>query len=183
MMFSEHKAVAVASAFLEKAGGVMEDVKLMRLMYLVERKSILPRNVGVTGDNFRKTPNGAALAASLDRLNPQDGMYSYGLWREHIAPPDGSMIRLIAPVNHKDVLSRRELQIVNVIWAEFGAWDKYDLIAHARELPEWRRLGAELTTQTIIECLGFQPFIVAARLRELACLSCSPRKKSQPLDG
>jgi hypothetical protein len=72
MRYNEEKATALACRFLELAGGELEDLKLMKLMYLAEREAIRLRNVGITGDRMVSMKNGPVLKHTLDRLTPLD---------------------------------------------------------------------------------------------------------------
>ena len=66
MRFREEKATALASFFLEKAGGELEYLKLLKLMYLVERESLRVLSASVTGDVFYSMKHGPVMSATFD---------------------------------------------------------------------------------------------------------------------
>lgn len=158
MRYSETKATAVASFFLSQAGGQLEDLKLMKLMYLAEREAIRVRNVGITGDTFYSMKNGPVLSQTLDRLNPQDGTFDKGIWREHISVPSQWLVKLEQPYDIKRDLSRREIRILHEIWDQFGSWTKWDLVDHVHDFGEWSDPGNSrriIAFQDILRGLGF----------------------------
>jgi uncharacterized phage-associated protein len=173
MLYSESKATAVASFFLEKAGKKLEDLKLMKLMYLAEREAIRLRNVGITGDDFYSMKNGPILSRTLNRLNPQDGSFSNGVWREHISVPEKWSVKLTKRFNYELELSRREIGILADIWQRFGSWTKWQLVDHVHEFAEWRNPGDSrlpIAFQDILSGLGLPPDERASRLAEHVAL-------------
>lgn len=72
MRYSESKATAVACFFLREAGGELEDLKLMMLMYLAAREAIRLRNVGITGDKCYSMKNGPVLTNTLKLFESDD---------------------------------------------------------------------------------------------------------------
>lgn len=173
MDYSELKATAVASFFLEQAGGELEDLKLMKLMYLAEREAVRQRNLGITGDKFYSMKNGPVLSQTLDRLNPQDGQYDDGIWREHISVPSQWKVRLDKPFDYSRTLSRRELSILSQVWSQFGPWSKWELVNHVHGFSEWRNPGSSrlpIAFQDILAGLDLQPEEREARYREHAAM-------------
>lgn len=176
MRYSEAKATAVASFFLEQAGGELEDLKLMKLMYLAEREAIRLRNVGITGDKFYSMKNGPILSNTLNRLNPQDGSFHLGVWREHVSVPSQWMVRLDKRFDHTRELSRREVNILTAIWNEFGEWTKWQLVDYVHEFGEWRDPGDSrlpIAFQDILAGLGLPPEEREARFAEFQALQCA----------
>ncbi len=159
MTFSEEKATAVATFFLSKAGGELEDLKLMKLMYLAEREAIRVRNVGITGDAFFSMKNGPILSKTLDRMTPRDQVDVARVWREHIRLPDGWNLRISEPFEPSRVLSKREITIIETIWKDFGDWTKWQLVDHTHDFFEWSDPGETskpIAFQDILKGLGFE---------------------------
>jgi uncharacterized phage-associated protein len=69
MQFSEKKAAQVAAFFLYRAGGQLEILKLMKLMYLAERGSYEKFGEPMIGDKLVSMDNGPVLSITLNHMN------------------------------------------------------------------------------------------------------------------
>ena len=122
MNFNEQKATAVASILLEKAGGELGDLKLMKLMYLAEREMIRRTNTSITGDTFFSLQNGPVLSQTLNLMRGQAHGTSGEFWNEHIENPKQWTLKLKKAANN-ELLSEAEQQIVESQWVMYGKTD------------------------------------------------------------
>ena len=88
-LFNERKAAQAAAYLLCKAGGSLNVLKLVKLMYLAERESLRRYGETITGDALVSMRNGPVLSATLDHINGlvpscQDGWDSLILSLIHI---------------------------------------------------------------------------------------------------
>lgn len=169
MRYSEEKATAVAVYFLEQAGGTLEDLKLMKLMYLAEREAIRLRNAGITGDQFFSMKNGPILSQTLDRMSPREQIDPANVWREHINLPSQWLVGLAKPFNIGQELSKRELKIIADVWAQYGHLSKWELVEITHQFSEWRNPGTSaqsIAFQDILSGLGFNQEETKSRLAE-----------------
>ena len=169
MRYNEEKATALACRFLELAGGELEDLKLMKLMYLAEREAIRLRNVGITGDRMVSMKNGPVLKHTLDRLTPLDQIDPGGVWREYIEIPSKWEVRLKRPFPPEKALSRGELTIADEIWKGHGNKSKWQLVELTHTFDEWRDPGESrrpIQFQEILIGLGFDDVTVKSRTAE-----------------
>ena len=67
--FREDKATQAAARLLRHAGGRMEYLKLIKLLYLAERESLVTLGSPLTYDACWSLPYGPILSATLDRVN------------------------------------------------------------------------------------------------------------------
>src|SRR5947209_9878887 len=67
--FNIGKATEAACLFLERAGGRMNIMKLVKLMYLLERLSLDQRGLPVTGGDYLSMRNGPVTSEILDLIN------------------------------------------------------------------------------------------------------------------
>jgi uncharacterized phage-associated protein len=165
--YNEEKATAVACFFLERAGGKLEDLKLMKLMYLAEREALRIRSCSIIGDAYYSMKNGPVLSATLDRMTPRDQIDPQGIWREHIDLPEKWKIRLkrLYPV-HKS-LSNGELEILDQVWAQYGNMTKWELRDLTHDLPEWHDPAGSsgpISLDEIYAAFGLDAHAVEARL-------------------
>jgi uncharacterized phage-associated protein len=172
MHFDEQKATAVAAYFLEQAGGQLEDLKLMKLMYFAEREAIRCRNVGITGDWFYSMQNGPVLSETLNLMADKEGAGSGPNWNEHIQTPSLWHVRLTRPIEFGAVLSIREIEILRAVWADHGRKNKWNLVDLTHAFPEWDKRARDFKTSILIRridilgALGLDKAAIQSRLAE-----------------
>src|SRR5438105_12462602 len=67
--FDVTKATEVAGQFLRKEGGLINIMKLVKLVYLLDRSSVARRGVPVVGGAYFSLPNGPITSEFLDLIN------------------------------------------------------------------------------------------------------------------
>jgi hypothetical protein len=83
--YREDKATQAAARLLKLRGGAMSHLKLIKLLYLAERASLVRLGRPLTDDSCASLPHGPVLSATLDRINTAEA-YRDGYWDLHIAP-------------------------------------------------------------------------------------------------
>lgn len=114
---SEAKAAHAAAYFLQKAGGTLELLKLMKLMYLSERASYATYGRPMIGDEPYADRHGPVLESVYRSANGE----SVGpTWKALISPRDGNDIDL----RERDVplkkLSSADRIVLDEVWNEHG---------------------------------------------------------------
>ena len=170
MDYNEEKATAVAAYLLGQAGGELNDLKLMKLMYLAEREAIRQRNVGITGDQFFSMQNGPILSQTLNLMYARSP--GLGLWTGYIHASHQRHVKLVRPLVVDGLLSVREQEILERTWAEYGSRDKWELVDLTHTFPEWDRRAHDFRTSIaiaaidLLEALGFESAEIDSRLAE-----------------
>ena len=142
-LFNERKAAQTAAFFIFKAGGSLEILKLMKLMYLAERESLKQYGESITGDAFVSMPHGPVLSMTLDCINGNAVNVLNG-WESWITDRTGRQVSLKDSSMLRDerdlgALSKADLKILQQTWAEYGhfaAWTLRDM-THGQLCPEW----------------------------------------------
>ena len=140
-MFDERKAAQVAAFFLYKAGGRMSVLKLMKLMYLAERKSYEVFGEPMIGDYLVSMDQGPVLSQTLNHMNGSKPSSPEG-WETWVQDRDDYDISLRRAVKTPEAdltrLSDAELDVLDQVWGRFGAMNKWALVdwTHAH-CPEW----------------------------------------------
>lgn len=142
-LFSEKKAAQVAAFFLFQARGRLPVLKLMKLMYLAERRSYQQYGEPIIGDTLVSMEHGPVLSRTLNRINgmtpsAEDGWDMWVSDREgyDVALSDASLIR--TPEEDLLELSDVDLSLLAETWAEFGHLSKYQIRDYTHEkCPEW----------------------------------------------
>jgi uncharacterized phage-associated protein len=138
--FNEAKVTQAAAHLLKLRGGRMKYMKLIKLLYLADRKSILERGRPVTTDRYVSMDHGPVLSVTLNLIG---GGYrnTDESWSRVISSADDWDVVLAEPnvEPDRDELSRAEIEILDSIFAQYGHWNRWRLIDEVmHKLPEWR---------------------------------------------
>lgn len=142
-IFSEKKAAHVAAFFLFQNTGRLNILKLMKLLYLAERRSYQLYGEPMIGDTLVSMDHGPVLSRTLDRLNGMStstecGLNSWMTIREghDVVLRDPSVIR--SPEEDLLELSDADLNVLNETWAEFGHMTQFQIRDYTHEhCAEW----------------------------------------------
>ena len=150
-------AADIAGYILLKLGGSVDSLKLMSLMYLAERESLLQCGHTMThGEVFVSTPEGIALK-HVYRLMLK-GKGSPSPWCFVIRNEDG-MHSLINKDHWFGWMSQFKEQIVETIVDRYGSWTGKKLSKYIREnCKEWKPTKdyhLPITVFNIFKALGF----------------------------
>jgi len=137
MRFREDKATQIAALFLRLGGGQMDILKIVKLMYLAERESIIRWGRPITYDNYSSLPHGPVLSTTLNLINYTLDIEPPAYWHLFITERDGHKIRLTDKPAATDQLSEAEEKLVNEIFGKFGGMDPWKLREYTHTLPEW----------------------------------------------
>lgn len=142
--FNERKAAQAAACLLHKAGGSLSVLKLMKLMYLAERRSLKKYGDTITGDAFVSMPHGPVLSMTYNCMNGEHagGESAWPTWiadraNYQVALKNADSIRSID--DDLLALSESDVECLLEVWNEFGHWDQYRLrdYTHSGACPEW----------------------------------------------
>jgi uncharacterized phage-associated protein len=137
--FDETKAAQLAGALLQMEGGRMHYMKLIKLMYLIDRAAILRWDHPLTFDNYVSMPHGPVLSSTLDLINEGPSLGKTSPWHHLIErSTDPYKVRLKSKPS-TDKLSDRELELIRLVFDKYGDMDRYELrdLLH-KILPEWQ---------------------------------------------
>ena len=168
-VFDERAAAQAAAHLLRRHGGPMPSAKLVRLLYLVDRRGFVETEYPTTGDRFVAMPDGPALARISDLIagERRDGESP---WNVSVSPfPDGC-VTASGPCG-EDRLSDYDRALIGGVLDEFGAMDDEALAAHMRALPEWTAPAgpcADIDPRVILRDIGYSEDDIAAVESELA---------------
>jgi uncharacterized phage-associated protein len=135
--FDQAKTAQLAAALLHLRGGRMHYMKLIKLMYLVDRAALIKWGQPLTYDNYVSMPHGPVLSATLDLIN--EGPDGESPWHQLIErSTDPYSVRLKAR-SSSDKLSENEQALIREIFDKYGHMNRYKLRDLLHEvLPEWQ---------------------------------------------
>jgi uncharacterized phage-associated protein len=135
MRYREEKATQAAARLLWRRGGAMSHLKLIELLYLVDREAFVRFGRPVTYDSYASMPHGPVLSSTLDRIDDAE-YYRGGYWDRHIAPKQNHEVALRGPAPN-DQLSRAEEELIDEIFEKYGRMERWELVEFTHTLPEW----------------------------------------------
>lgn len=169
--FDTAKATEVACIFLEKAGGRLNIMKLVKLVYLLDRISLDRRGIPVVGGDYLSMRNGPVTSELLDIVNAGKLFGEKDtLWEQCISDRHNHDIKL-ERMPERERVSDTEVELANEIWVEHGARDQWQLVEWCHtHCPEWTPITrgcAPIPVERIAIALGKEPKEVL-RLRQEA---------------
>src|SRR6266478_6548413 len=92
---NEKKATQAAARFLAAAGKRMHYLKLIKLMYLMDREALLRWGMPVTDDRYFSLPKGPILGRVKNLMVEEPLPGERGFWADHISSPSNYVIELV----------------------------------------------------------------------------------------
>jgi hypothetical protein len=139
--FDVTKATEVACQFLLREGGAINIMKLVKLVYLLDRLSVAQRGIPVAGGAYFSLPNGPITSEFLDLIN--SGCL-WGLqncrWEDFISDRQDHQVALTLNPG-REHLSDSEMELIDAVYREHGNKDQWGLRDWCHEhCEEWTPL-------------------------------------------
>ena len=137
-VFDERRAAQAAARLLHRHGGTMPYIKLVKLLYLADRASLVEGGWPITGDRFVSVRHGPALARVLDLIT-DDCPAGDSVWHGYIARKRFDAC-LVGDTESKQ-LSDVDRDVLDGIFETYGCLKEWDVVARTHALPEWKDPG------------------------------------------
>ena len=144
-VFDERRAAQAAARLLHKHGGTMPYIKLIKMLYLADRESLIETGEPITGDRFVSMRHGPVLSRVLDLIK-DDCPAEDSIWHGYVARK--RFDACLAGNTDDGWLSDRNRDILDGISDVYGCLREWDVVARTHALPEWKDPG---TTSIPIE--------------------------------
>jgi uncharacterized phage-associated protein len=135
--FNARKAAQVAAFFCHEAGGTIPVLKLVKLIYLSDRESMLRTGFPITNDNFVSMTHGPVNSLTLDLITGNSEAPS---WSDLISDRANHMVSLARETNALDIdeLSELDVDVLSAVWKTFGGMTKWQIRDWTHDnCPEW----------------------------------------------
>ena len=163
LRFNEVKATQVAALLLQLHGTKrMKYLKLLKLMYLIDRESLSRWGRPVSTDRHVSMEKGPVLSRVYSLITEEQ--YQSGFWSEHISDASDHDVLLTADAGNSE-LSRAEEELVREIFAAHGHKNRWRLVDEVHELPEWQNPHGSMipiAIRDILKAVGKTPVEIAA---------------------
>jgi uncharacterized phage-associated protein len=137
--FKTRKAAQIAAFFARKEGGSINLLKLVKLIYLANRRAMERYDYPLFDDYLYSMDHGPVNSTVYDYINGarQDAED----WEEFVTSRSGHNVGLRPKARTNsgiDELSDADLGVLNKIWDRFGEMDQWELVKYThRNCPEW----------------------------------------------
>jgi uncharacterized phage-associated protein len=166
--FNEVKATQIAALLLQLRGtGRMKYLKLLKLMYIVDREAFARWGRPVSTDHHVSMDKGPVLSRVYNLISEEQKEPSF--WSKHIEPTTNYDVRLTADPGSEE-LSRAEEELINEVFAKHGHKNRWTLVDELHKVPEWQDPQGSMipiTTSDILKALGKTPSEIVAIERDL----------------
>lgn len=180
-LFDELKTTQLACLFIAKSGGSIPYIKLLKLMYLSDRKSLIQWGEPITGDAFVSMKHGPVLSQTYNLVQEDRSDVEPSVWSKYISPPSNYCLSLRQACDLKE-LSRAEKKLVDDVFEQYGSMDKWDLVDLLHEnLPEWRDpsgSASPISYESILDASGKNQDEISEIIEELSGINAAVRQLS-----
>ena len=132
--YKEDRTTEAAGYFLKLHGGKMEYIKLIKLLYLVDRESLKRWERPVTYDDYYSMKNGQVLSKTLDIVKEN---LPAEYWNKNIRKSSKYIVELISDHVTFIKLTKAEVKLIEEIYQTFGSWSWSKLAKYTHNLPEY----------------------------------------------
>jgi uncharacterized phage-associated protein len=148
----------------------MSYLKLLKLLYLADRRALLELGRPITFDRYVSMDQGPVLSQTYNLMvgEPLPDRPSY--WRQFISEPVNYDV-ILQRETASDQLSAAQEQIIDSVFAEFGNRSRWDLVDITHKLPEWEDphgSSVPIDHRDVLTGAGMSEEIVAEVLESLA---------------
>jgi uncharacterized phage-associated protein len=159
--FNLSKATEAACLFLERNGGQINTMKLVKLMYLLDRLSLDRRNTPISGGDYLSMRNGPVTSEVLDLINAGRLIgESDRRWEQCVSNRTNHEVKL-EKMPAREHLSDAEVSLLDEIWSEHGDKDQWQLVDwchhHCKEWVPVTHGCAPIAVEQVGMALGKSP--------------------------
>lgn len=154
----------------------MHYIKLIKLLYLIDRAALVKWGRPITTDHHVSMDHGP-VGSIVYRLITEEKR-DKPIWSQYITPPLGEFevaLKALGSDPPKDRLSRAEENLIDEVYTEYGYRNRWDLIDNVmHKLPEWEDphgSSIPIRLQTILESAGEKPEDIRAMMQELRMMA------------
>lgn len=156
-MFNEKKITEMAVYLLQKTNGHQYHLKLMKLLYLAERKSYQRYGISMSDDKLVSMKYGPVLSNTLSLMQ---GVTGSNHWENQIEAIGGYRVMSRSDdIASFQSLTDSDKAILDEVWAEFGNMGRFELCDWTHDnCPEWQDPNGSvlpIKTERLLTVLGY----------------------------
>ncbi len=170
--FNSTKAAQAAYKLLSLAGGKLNYMVFVKLLYLADRAALMELESPITGDRPASLPHGPVLSHILDLIRCGPIYENDAPWFRAVSAPRGYDVERLEDVGDGE-LSNAEEEILKRTFEQHGRKTWQELSRFTHELPEWTNPGGSsvpIPFENILLLAGKTPEDLQRIREELASL-------------
>lgn len=136
LRYRQERATQAAARLLQLRGGRMSYLKLLKLLYLADRKSLVEHGRPITFDRFVSMDHGPVLSQTYNLIVAEEPPDKRSYWREFISEPEHYEVHLLKEAPSGELSAAQE-GVLGEVFAEFGHLSRWELVKFTHTLPEW----------------------------------------------
>jgi len=162
--YNDKKAVQAAAIFIKLEGGTIDKYKLCKLMYYLERQTLLTTGQPLFHSELFSIPHGPVASEVNDGINTVSPSKNfrpllidqYSRWVEFFQKAPKHLLRSIADPGD-DELSEADIDLIMEISAKFSNYNHHQLKSFFDSLPEHTKTDSriQIPFEKILKVEGF----------------------------
>lgn len=181
--FDYKKATQALNYFINKAGGVVNKMKALKLVYLADRYHLRKYGRLITNDtyfamSYGPVPSGVKDIAEASELFLGDEERAYS--SQYLEPINILTLKSINAVDNT-VLSESDIEALDFAWEQFGHFDQFQLSELTHQYPEWKKHEKALELDSRIQ-IRLEDFLEDPEGDIEKCFALSKDDKSTRLE-
>lgn len=143
--FNHKKAVQTLAYFAQKEGGVINKMKAFKLIWLSDRLHLRKYGRPILNDVYFALPKGPIPSSTKDLADNSDYLAdSERELREQVLENAGRYTIKTKTEVQKNVFSESDLEVMSLVYDNFGNLDEFTLSELSHEYPEWKKFEKSL---------------------------------------
>ena len=135
--YNSRKTIQAACLFLKLHDRPMEYMRLLKLLYLADKKALDQMGETITGDRYVSMNHGPVLSRVYDLINHGPKGNPGDPWFNFISAPEKYHIRRLEDSGTDDLCAEEE-EIIENVFAFYGKIDLWNLSELTHLFPEWQ---------------------------------------------
>lgn len=177
-VFSEKRAAQAAARLLRRHGGPMEYSKLIKLLYLADRRVFIETGLPITGDRMVSMKHGPVLSRIYDLVKGETA--GDGSWGAYVHPRQGYTVSWTGREDAEE-LSEGEREVLDEVYDEHATLSWARLGDKTHDLDEWHDPGKSsnpIDPREILASHGLSPIEIDVIANEAAEIAAFRKERS-----
>lgn len=136
---NEKRATQIAAKFLRRHDGELKYLKLIKLIYIVDREALRQYGYAITGDDYYSLRHGPIVSEVQDLITDDPDFVDSDYWKDYIET-EGLDVELVDEPEF-DALSEVASQLVEEVEERYGNYNRWKLRDITHDFPEWEDPG------------------------------------------
>lgn len=156
--FDQRKATQMAALFLNYAGGRMEYIRLIKLLYIADREALRKWQYPLTGDSYYSLRHGPIVSNIYDLITEDPNFSTPTFWSTYVKTCGYNVSLESDPST--GTLAPAEGHLISEIHNKYksvNTWDLVKMTHDQKKFPEWTDPGVgriPITYENILRAVG-----------------------------